>query len=44
MWTECVNIYLDQPEHHKKLTFTEEYELFIKHYQQNIERNKVIRF
>ncbi|MCD4681802.1 MAG: transposase [Bacteroidales bacterium] len=35
---------LSQPEHHKKMTFTEEYELFIHHYQQNIERNKVIRF
>jgi len=35
---------LNQPEHHKKMTFTEEYELFIQHYQQNIERNKVIRF
>jgi REP element-mobilizing transposase RayT len=35
---------LNQPDHHKKMTFTEEYDLFIKHYQQNIDRNKVTRF
>jgi putative transposase len=35
---------LSQPEHHKKMTFTEEYDLFIQYYQQNIEKNKVIRF
>ncbi|MEO5909169.1 MAG: transposase [Ginsengibacter sp.] len=27
---------LNQPEHHKKLTFTEEYETFIKHYQKTL--------
>ncbi len=35
---------LNQPEHHKKMTFKEEYDLFIQHYQQNLLRNKVIRF
>jgi hypothetical protein len=33
---------LSQPEHHKKMSFAEEYDLFIQHYQQNIEKNKVI--
>jgi len=27
---------LNQPEHHKKLTFTEEYETFLKHYQKTL--------
>jgi REP element-mobilizing transposase RayT len=27
---------LNQPEHHKKLTFAEEYETFIKHYQKTL--------
>jgi Transposase IS200 like. len=27
---------LDQPNHHKKTSFAEEYELFIKHYQKTI--------
>ena len=35
---------LNQPEHHKKMTFKEEYDLFIQHYQQNLLRNKLIRF
>jgi len=35
---------LGQPEHHKKMSYAEEYDLFIKHYQQNLENNKVIRF
>ncbi|MCD4772802.1 MAG: transposase [Bacteroidales bacterium] len=35
---------LNQPEHHKKASFAEEYDLFIRHYQQNLEKNKVIRF
>jgi REP element-mobilizing transposase RayT len=36
---------LNQPEHHKKVTFAEEYDLFIKHYQNTLIRdeNKVIR-
>ena len=34
---------LNQKEHHKKITFAEEYEQFIKHYQETLERNKVIR-
>ncbi len=34
---------LNQKEHHKKVTFAEEYEKFIKHYQQTLETNKVIR-
>ena len=34
---------LSQPNHHKKVTFTEEYEQFIKHYQETLQRNKVIR-
>ena len=34
---------LNQKEHHKKITFTEEYEQFIKHYQDTLEKNKVIR-
>ena len=34
---------LNQDEHHKKLTFAEEYEQFIKHYQETLEKNKVIR-
>lgn len=35
---------LSQPEHHKKITLSEEYDLFIQYYQKNIEKNKVIRF
>ena len=35
---------LNQPEHHKKMTFKEEYDLFIQHYQQNLLRNKVMKF
>lgn len=36
---------LNQPEHHKKVTYAEEYDLFIKHYQDTLIRNanKVIR-
>ncbi len=34
---------LHQKEHHKKVTFADEYEQFIKHYQETLERNKVIR-
>lgn len=41
---------LNQPEHHRKLTFTEEYDEFIKYYQktlkyssENERKNKVIR-
>ncbi|MDA3907041.1 MAG: transposase [Bacteroidales bacterium] len=29
---------LGQPEHHKKMSFAEEYDLFIQHYQQNIKK------
>ena len=29
---------LSQPEHHRKVSFAEEYDLFIKHYQQNLEK------
>ncbi len=31
---------LDQPNHHKKVSFAEEYDLFIKHYQQNLDKNQ----
>ncbi len=31
----------NQPEHHKKVTFAEEYEQLIKHYQETLQRNKV---
>ena len=34
---------LSQPNHHKKVTFAEEYEQFIKHYQETLQINKVIR-
>ena len=34
---------LNQAEHHKKVTFAEEYEQFIKHYQETLKKNKVIR-
>ena len=34
---------LNQPKHHKKVTFAEEYEQFIKHYQQTLQKNKVIK-
>jgi REP element-mobilizing transposase RayT len=34
---------LNQPLHHKKVTFSEEYEQFINHYQETLQRNKVIR-
>jgi putative transposase len=34
---------LNQKEHHKNVTFAEEYEQFIKHYQETLEPNKVIR-
>ena len=30
---------LNQPNHHKKVTFAEEYEQFIKHYQETLQRN-----
>ena len=29
---------LNQPVHHKKVSFTEEYELFIKHYQESLRK------
>jgi len=32
------NYILNQPEHHKKVTFQEEYEKFIKHYQETLIR------
>jgi len=35
---------INQPEHHRKVSFAEEYDLFIQHYQKNLEKNKVIRF
>jgi len=35
--TVCKYI-LNQPEHHKKVSFAEEYEEFIKFYEQNIEK------
>lgn len=31
---------LNQPKHHKKVTFAEEYEKFIKHYQETLQKNK----
>ncbi len=34
---------LKQAEHHKKVTFAEEYERFLKHYQETLQRNKAIR-
>ena len=34
---------LNQPEHHNKVTFDEEYEQFIKHYQETLRKNTVIR-
>jgi len=34
---------LNQAELHKKVTFAEEYEQFIKHYQETLKKNKVIR-
>ncbi|MDD5571585.1 MAG: transposase [Bacteroidales bacterium] len=34
---------LNQLEHHKKVSFTEEYEQFIKYYQETLCKNKVIR-
>ncbi len=34
---------LNQKDHHKKVTFTEEYEQFIKHYQETLDKNKAIR-
>ena len=34
---------LNQPEHHKKVSFAEEYEQFIKYYQETLNKNKVIR-
>jgi len=34
---------LNQPEHHKKVSFADEYEQFIKHYQKTLINNKVIR-
>jgi putative transposase len=34
---------LNQPEHHKKVTFAEEYEQFIKHYLATLQKNKLIR-
>lgn len=34
---------LDQPEHHKSVTFAEEYEAFINYYQKSLQKIKVIR-
>lgn len=34
---------LNQPNHHKKVTFAKEYEKFIKYYQDTLKKNKVIR-
>lgn len=34
---------LNQPNHHKKVTFAQEYEHFIKYYQDTLQKNKVIR-
>jgi putative transposase len=34
---------LGQPMHHKKVTFADEYEQFIKHYQETLDKNKAIR-
>jgi REP element-mobilizing transposase RayT len=34
---------LNQPTHHKEVTFAEEYEQFIKYYQETLHKNKVIR-
>ena len=34
---------LNQPNHHKKITFAEEYEQLIKYYQDTLQKNKVIR-
>ncbi len=34
---------LNQPIHHKKVTFAEEYEQFLKHYQDTLQRNKVLK-
>ena len=31
---------LNQKEHHKKLTFAEEYEIFLKHYQNTIDKKE----
>ena len=39
----CKSI-LNQKDHHKKVTFAEEYEQFIKHYQETLDKNKVIRY
>jgi len=33
---------LNQLEHHKKETFADEYEKFIKHYQETLKKNKII--
>ena len=29
---------LNQPEHHKKISYTEEYEIFIKYYQETLQK------
>jgi len=34
---------LNQPNHHKKVTFTEECEEFLRFYQETLQKNKVIR-
>jgi len=34
---------LNQPKHHKKMTFAEEYDQFIKFYQNTLQKNKIIR-
>jgi len=34
---------LNQKDHHKKVTFAEEYDQLIKHYQETLDKNKVIR-
>ena len=34
---------LNQANHHKKISFAEEYEKFIKYYQETLQKNKVIR-
>ncbi len=41
--THFVFSMLNQPENHKKETFADDYEQFIKHYHETLQKNKVIR-
>lgn len=39
-----IDYILDQPEHHKTISFTEEYQTFLKHFQETIVKDKLSHY